>query len=232
MNTLLKAGDEVILKIGEEPTDAYGRLLAQVIRATDNLNTNLEMVRKGQATTYFIDPIGEEATYNEFQTAVKEAKDNKLGIWSESNPLLELPFVFRTNDGNGIFDKVVGNSDTKFYVAPELWENVPVEKRIFFWTEEDAQTAGYVPVPQQVEDPNGSDDNIFLQLLSLNDLHGKIDQVYEVDTNGDSTNEKVARMDYVSAHLKEREATNPNTLIRTCWGHDWRKFSSFSFTTR
>jgi 2',3'-cyclic-nucleotide 2'-phosphodiesterase (5'-nucleotidase family)/endonuclease YncB( thermonuclease family)/ribosomal protein S20 len=213
MNELLQAGDEIILKIGDEPTDAYGRLLAQVIRQSDNLNTNLEMVRKGQAVTYFIDPIGDEETYNQFQAAVKEAKDSELGIWSETNPLLELPFVFRTNDDNGIFDKFVGNSDTKVYVAPDKWENVPVEKRIFFWTEADAQAAGYTAETAVVEDPNGSEDNIALQLLSLNDLHGKIDQVYQLDTNGDGTNETVAQMDYVAAYLKQRESTNPNTLI-------------------
>lgn len=212
MNTLLAAGDEIILKIGQEPTDAYGRLLAQVVRKDTNLNVNLDMVRQGYAATYFIYPIGNEDTYNEFQAAVKEAKDNKRGIWSETNPLLELPFVFRTNDDNGIFDKFVGNSDTKLYVSPEKWEDVPVEKRVFFWNETDANYAGYEPAAPSEEpvgeDPNGSEDNIALQLLSLNDLHGKIDQVYQIDTNGDGTNETVGRMDYVAAYLKDRETAN------------------------
>nr|WP_239454092.1 5'-nucleotidase C-terminal domain-containing protein [Bacillus suaedaesalsae] len=216
MNTLLKAGDQITLKIGQEPTDAYGRLLAQVVRQ-DNVNVNLEMVRQGYAATYFIYPVGNEDTYNEFQAAVKEAKDNKKGIWSETNPLLELPFVFRTNDSDGIFDKLVGNSDTKLYVSPEKWAEVPVEKRVFFWNETDATYAGYAPASPSEEpvgeDPNGSEDNISLQLLSLNDLHGKIDQVYQLDTNGDAVNETVGRMDFVAAYLKQREATNPNTLI-------------------
>lgn len=216
MNTLLKAGDQITLKIGQEPTDAYGRLLAQVVRE-DNVNVNLEMVRQGYAATYFIYPVGNEATYNEFQAAVKEAKDNKKGIWSETNSLLELPFVFRTNDSDGVFDKFVGNSDTKLYVSPEKWADVPVEKRVFFWNETDATYAGYSPLTTTEEpigvDPNGSEDNIALQLLSLNDLHGKIDQVYQVDTNGDGTNETVGRMDYVAAYIKQREATNANTLI-------------------
>ncbi len=217
MNSLLSAGDEVTLKIGEEPMDAYGRLLAQVIRKSDGLNTNLEMVEQGHAVTYFIHPTGDEATYNVFQTAVKTAKDAKLGIWSETNPLLELPFEFRTNDDQDVFDKHVGNSDTKLYVAPADWADVPVEKRVFFWSETEAQNAGYTaknPTTEEpVEDPNGSEDNIFLQLLSLNDLHGKIDQEYQVDINGDGAMETVGRMDYVAAYMKQREATNPNTLI-------------------
>ncbi|MGM0843651.1 MAG: cell wall-binding repeat-containing protein [Bacillota bacterium] len=52
-----------------------------------------------------------------------------------------------------------------------------------------------------------------VQLLSVNDLHGKIDQEYEIDVDGDGTTEKVGGMDYVAAYFKEREAQNPNTLI-------------------
>ncbi len=218
MNTLLKSGDKITLKIGQEATDAYGRLLAQVI-TSDGDNVNLEMVREGYAVTYFIAPIGEETTYNEFQAALKAAKDHKKGIWNPEKPLLELPFVFRTNDEQDEFDKYVGHSDTKVYVSPEKWSEIPVEKRVFFWSEEDAIGLGYKaegntsPEVPTDEDPNGSDDNISLQFLSLNDLHGKIDQSYEVDTNNDGTEETVGRMDYVAAYLKEREALNTNTLI-------------------
>jgi len=52
-----------------------------------------------------------------------------------------------------------------------------------------------------------------VQLLSINDLHGKIDQVYEENISGDSAKEKIGGMDYLAAYLKQREATNPNTLI-------------------
>src|SRR5699024_11577003 len=82
---LIEVGDEVDLKIGEEATDDYGRLLAEVVRK-DGMNINLEMVKKGHATTYFIAPIDEEA-YPKYQTAVKEAKDQGLGIWDADNPL-------------------------------------------------------------------------------------------------------------------------------------------------
>ncbi|MGD6802098.1 cell wall-binding repeat-containing protein [Rossellomorea aquimaris] len=52
-----------------------------------------------------------------------------------------------------------------------------------------------------------------VQLLSVNDLHGKIDQEYKIDVNGDEKKENIGRMDYLAAHLKQREAENPNTLI-------------------
>ncbi|WP_319946926.1 immunoglobulin-like domain-containing protein [Paenibacillus caseinilyticus] len=54
---------------------------------------------------------------------------------------------------------------------------------------------------------------VSVQLLAINDLHGKVDQTYPVDLNGDKVNENLGRMDYVAAYLKQREAGNPNTLI-------------------
>ncbi|UFT99277.1 thermonuclease family protein [Radiobacillus kanasensis] len=145
LKSLLQPGDEITLKVGEEVTDDYGRVLAQVIRKTDGLNTNLEMVKQGFASTYFIWPAGDMETYSQFQAAVKQAKDNSLGIWSETNTdVLELPFVFRARyDGSGL-SRYVGNSETKQYYEPENWASVPVEKRIFF-SEEEAIANGYTP---------------------------------------------------------------------------------------
>ncbi|MCU9612757.1 5'-nucleotidase C-terminal domain-containing protein [Caldibacillus lycopersici] len=61
-----------------------------------------------------------------------------------------------------------------------------------------------VTAVSEITDENG---NIHVQLLSVNDLHGKIDVSTEIDglTYG--------KIDYLAAYLKEREATNPNTLI-------------------
>lgn len=99
MKDLLQPGDKVKVKVGEEPTDSYGRLLAEIVRKEDGKNINLEMVRKGYAVTYFIAPFNEEV-YPTYQNAVTEAKNAGLGIWNPEDPLLELPFVFRTNDNN------------------------------------------------------------------------------------------------------------------------------------
>ncbi|OAS89477.1 MULTISPECIES: DUF6359 domain-containing protein [Metabacillus] len=202
LNELLKPGDEVIVKLGDEVTDDYGRLLAQVIRKSDNLNTNLEMVKKGYASTYFIWPVGNEADYNMFQTAVKEAKAAGLGIWNPNDLLMELPFAFRAREEGKGFTRFVGNSDTKKYVTPEEWENVPVEKRIFFASAQEAEVNGY-----SAGSGNEEADNISVQLLGVNDLHGK------VDITGTVSGVNYGRMDYLAAHLRQRETTNPNTLI-------------------
>ncbi|WP_067726557.1 5'-nucleotidase C-terminal domain-containing protein [Oceanobacillus damuensis] len=209
ISELIQPGDEIYLKIGDEPTDDYGRILAEVIRKDDNLNINLEMVEAGYASTYFLAPIDEEA-YPLYQQAVKEAKDAGLGIWNPEDPLLELPFAFRANDDQKGFLRYVGNSDTMEYVEPNDWEDVPVEKRIFFSSAQEAESYGYIPV----ENEGNPDENLLeLQILSMNDLHGKIDQEYRLDPDSDGNSDMYGRMDYTTAAIKEREQENPDTLI-------------------
>ncbi|WP_052360574.1 5'-nucleotidase C-terminal domain-containing protein [Oceanobacillus manasiensis] len=207
IKTLIKQGDTVTIKVGEEATDDYGRLLAEVI-TEDGTNVNLKMVEEGYASTYFIPPFNEEA-YPIYQDAVKEAKDAGLGIWNPEDPLLELPFAFRANDDKKGFLRYVGNSDTDKYVVPEKWADVPVEYRVFFSSEEEAESYGYTPAGE--EEPN--EGNLQVQLLSMNDLHGKIDQQYELDLDGDGTFNMYGRMDYTAAAMKDRAQENPNTLL-------------------
>ncbi|QHS24297.1 endonuclease [Virgibacillus sp. MSP4-1] len=212
LQSLLQPGDEVTLKIGDEPTDNYGRLLAQVINK-DGINTNLEMVREGYAATYFLWPFGENAQYDTYQSAVKAAKDAGKGIWNPDNPLIELPFEYRAILEGGDFDKFVGHSDTKEYVQPTEFEQVPVHKRIFFWSESDAIEAGYTAAGDSGGDPVNPGETVSVQLLGLNDLHGKIDQEYELDLDGDGQMDGMfGRMDYVAGFFEEREQENPNTL--------------------
>lgn len=209
ISSLIQPGDEIYLKVGDEPTDDYGRILAEVIRKEDNLNINLEMVRAGYASTYFLAPIDEEA-YPQYQESVKAAKDQKLGIWNAENPLLELPFAFRANDDQKGFLRYVGNSESMEYVVPDEWESVPVEKRIFFASEEEAESHGFSPAKTE-EQPD--EDLLEVQILSMNDLHGKIDQQYSLDPYNTGVSEMYGRMDYTTAAMKERQAENENTLI-------------------
>ncbi|MFC4321982.1 5'-nucleotidase C-terminal domain-containing protein [Litchfieldia salsa] len=199
---ILKPGDEVIVKVGEEATDTYGRLLAQIIIKSSGVNTNLKMVEEGYATTYFIWPVGDQAEYEMFQAAVKEAHAQGKGIWNPANPLAELPFEFRAREqGKGLL-RYVGNSETMKYVAPEDFADVPVEARVFFSNAQEAEDNGYTSITS--EEP--ATDNLLLQLLSINDLHGKIDQTYKEDEG------TLGRMDYVAAYINERAQENPNTL--------------------
>ncbi|MDG3044199.1 hypothetical protein OE903_10745 [Bacillus sp. B6(2022)] len=40
----------------------------------------------------------------------------------------------------------------------------------------------------------------------MNDLHGKIDQQYELDVKGDGSKGTYGRMDYVAAYMKQKQA--------------------------
>ncbi|MCM2990494.1 5'-nucleotidase C-terminal domain-containing protein [Bacillus safensis] len=203
LNTLLSSGDKVTLKIGPEAKDGYGRLLAQV-KTKKGVNTNLELVKKGYAPTYFIWPVGDEKDYQTFQKAVKEAKEKGLGIWNEADPLLEQPFEFRAREQKKGLTRYVGDSSAKTYVSPDSWKKIAVDKRIFFASEEEAEQAGYQPAEGAGEVP--------LTILSMNDLHGKIDQQYELDLKGDGNKGTYGRMDYVSAYIKQKQAAHKNTI--------------------
>ncbi|MGK0575730.1 thermonuclease family protein [Macrococcus capreoli] len=143
LNEKLTPGMDITVKVNKDHvTDDYGRVLGQVIRTSDNVNVNLNMVKEGFASTYFIWPVMSMEDYNMFQSAVKAAQDAGLGMWNKSNPQLELPFEFRARyDGKGLL-RYVGNSDTKVFYDPQNFAQVPVDKRIFF-SKEEAIAQGY-----------------------------------------------------------------------------------------
>ncbi|MGV2875529.1 thermonuclease family protein [Macrococcus capreoli] len=145
LNEKLTPGMDITVKVNKDHvTDDYGRVLGQVIRTSDNVNVNLNMVKEGFASTYFIWPVMSMEDYNMFQSAVKAAQDAGLGMWNKSNPQLELPFEFRARyDGKGLL-RYVGNSDTKVFYDPQNFAQVPVDKRIFF-SKEEAIAQGYKP---------------------------------------------------------------------------------------
>ncbi|ARU60194.1 hypothetical protein CBW65_03325 [Tumebacillus avium] len=202
LKELLPVGTPVEIEPADQPFDSYGRLLAHI--HVGEMDINKEMVRLGMAVPYFIWPNVEH--FEEYAAATREAMQNERGIWDPQNPLEQLPYEFRFTDRGGP-DKYVGDFYTKKFVSPDKWEEVPVENRVFFYSTEEALSAGYTYA--ETMQPN-----VQVQLLSINDLHGKIDQSYEADFNGDRVNDGwFGRMDYVATYLKNREATNPNTLL-------------------
>ncbi|RAL22578.1 thermonuclease family protein [Thermoflavimicrobium daqui] len=139
LSQLLPSGTKVTIETDTEAKDAYGRLLAHVKKGT--LNVNKEMVRQGHAVTYYIWP--NMKYFTDYQSAYLEAKNSGKGMWSPSNPIKELPFEFRDRISGQEPDKYVGNYYTKKYVIPSLYKQIPIEKRVFFFNEQDAQEAGY-----------------------------------------------------------------------------------------
>ena len=77
---LLK-GERVFLRYWKERRDSYGRLLAYVYRAPDELFVNLEIVRQGYG--FAIGPI-DHRHIDRFVKAERRAREARKGIWVRS----------------------------------------------------------------------------------------------------------------------------------------------------
>jgi len=88
---LQTSGWKVRIEFDVEKTDQHGRMLAYVW-TTDGSLINLKMIRGGYALLYTIPPNVKHA--EEFKKAQAEARDKRLGIWSEDG-LRERPQDYR-----------------------------------------------------------------------------------------------------------------------------------------
>ncbi len=79
-NARLVDGERVRLVLDAEPRDRYGRLLAYVYRARDDLFVNAALVRRGYAVPLTIPPNVEHA--DEFRSLAAKARENGRGLWS------------------------------------------------------------------------------------------------------------------------------------------------------
>jgi endonuclease YncB( thermonuclease family) len=139
LQSLLPAGTRVTILTDRETTDDYGRLLAHIQKG--NININQRMLSDGYAVTYFLYP--NQRYFQSYQRAYVEARKNQRGIWNAEDPLQELPFEFRMRVSYQKPTKYVGDYDRKVYVSPDEYEQIAVEKRLFFFTEREAKDAGY-----------------------------------------------------------------------------------------
>jgi micrococcal nuclease len=78
--TLLAPGTRVRLERDVEARDAYGRLLAYAVRASDGLFVNRQLVAEGFARTLRIEPNTAHAV--ELALAATGAERADLGLWS------------------------------------------------------------------------------------------------------------------------------------------------------
>lgn len=78
---LIPLGTEVRLVRDVEARDRYGRLLAYVYRAEDNLFVNLALARDGYADVLTYPPNVAHAS--DFVAAVADARNHDRGLWSE-----------------------------------------------------------------------------------------------------------------------------------------------------
>ncbi|TML31896.1 MAG: thermonuclease family protein [Actinobacteria bacterium] len=78
-NRRLVAGQPVQLRVGAEPRDRYGRLLAYVYRRRDGLFVNAVLVRDGYATTLTIPPNDAHAA--QLARLERSARRAGRGLW-------------------------------------------------------------------------------------------------------------------------------------------------------
>lgn len=139
LQSLLPAGTQVTIVTDYETTDDYGRLLAHIKKG--NININQQMLSDGYAVSYFLYP--NQKYFQSYQQAYAKARKQQRGIWNAKDPLPELPFVFRMRVSHQQPTKYVGDYHRKVYVSPDKFEQIAIEKRLFFFTEREAKDAGY-----------------------------------------------------------------------------------------
>lgn len=89
LKELLPVGDPVELQVVD--TDRYGRTVAEVFR--QNKNTNLQMVREGQAAVYRQYLDGCSQNKDQYLQAELATQQQRLNFWSQDNPVM--PWDFR-----------------------------------------------------------------------------------------------------------------------------------------
>src|SRR5581483_478019 len=77
---LLPDGTDVRLVLDAEHHDRYGRLLAYVYRARDDLFVNAELVREGYAYVDTVPPNVEHASL--FRKLARQAREHHRGLWA------------------------------------------------------------------------------------------------------------------------------------------------------
>ena len=89
LQQILPAGQTVQVRSIER--DRYGRTVAELFLG--GRSVNLQMVVRGQAAVYPQYLSGCSATQNQYLQAENQAKQQRLGFWSQANPVM--PWDFR-----------------------------------------------------------------------------------------------------------------------------------------
>jgi micrococcal nuclease len=84
LSSLLPVGTEVVLERDVEARDPYDRLLAYVLRASDSLNVNIELVSLGAAVPLVIPP--NTAYRDQIADAAVAARREQRGLWAVCTP--------------------------------------------------------------------------------------------------------------------------------------------------
>jgi len=80
LKALLPEGVDITLILDEEARDQYDRLLAYVVRSSDDLFVNLDLIEQGYAGVLIYDPNDHYESL--FRAAERDAIDAGVGLWT------------------------------------------------------------------------------------------------------------------------------------------------------
>jgi len=79
LTALLPEGAEITLILDEEARDQYDRLLAYIVRSSDDLFVNLDLIEQGYAGVLIYDPNDHYESL--FRAAERDAVEAGIGLW-------------------------------------------------------------------------------------------------------------------------------------------------------
>lgn len=112
-----------------------------------------------------------------------------------------------TADNNWSIAPISGNVNVTFTTSPRAEEFIKPNSKISYTNKNDNAGFGIFKLDLSTTPK----ENIKVQLLGLNDLHGQLDTDTKVTANGQEV--LAGSMEYTAAAIKQREAENPNTLL-------------------
>lgn len=147
LRELVPPGTPVAVRTDAVLIDQYGRALGHLTRVSDGMDVNRNQLRTGHAVLHVLWP--NVAGFEDYRRAQRFAQEHGRGIWDPAHPLEELPYEYRLRQHGVAPTKLVGDWFTGRYVAPEDYDRVHVNNRVFFWNEVHAANAGFTPCPQE-----------------------------------------------------------------------------------
>ncbi|MNK07380.1 Endonuclease YhcR precursor [compost metagenome] len=141
LRAMLPIGAVVIINTTDEDvTDKHNRLLGQVMY--EGVDMNREMLRSGWSAFYLIAPF-DKTMAKQYSQVSKEAYEARRGIFSAEFSNVLMPYMFRLKVMGHVGRNLIGNLETKELYANEDVDLIPPYARVFFPSEQSANSRGY-----------------------------------------------------------------------------------------
>jgi 2',3'-cyclic-nucleotide 2'-phosphodiesterase/3'-nucleotidase/5'-nucleotidase len=121
--------------------------------------------------------------------------------------IAEMKEITPTADDNWSIAPSEGNVNVTFTTSPKAEAYIKEGSKISFTNQTDDKGFGIFKLDLGV----APKENVKVQLLGINDLHGQLDTDTKLKVNGEDV--LAGSMEYTAAAVKQREATNENTLL-------------------